>query len=208
MKTASVSNTNTVKEEETVIDDSLVKKLVEKINFPTYATASIYNTGKFNLDTIPNDLILRLGWSKIDSSNKKLKTDTEVYTQTSTKEIMKDSITKIFGSKVKYTDKTFTNIDVMTFNGYNENRGDISYSNNLYTADYIEGGGGDVPFIHQEVQKVLKNNDKIELYVKTAFVDTEYIGNIDDFEYIIYQNFENNKFEGKVAEVTATEFIK
>lgn len=131
-----------------------------------------------------------------------------MYTRIATKEIMKDSITNIFASKVKYTDKTFTNIDVMTFNGYNENRGDISYSNNLYTADYIEGGGGDVPFIHQEVQKVLKNNDKIELYVKTAFVDTEYIGNIDDFEYIIYKNFENNKFEGKIAEVTAAEFIK
>lgn len=212
--TSDLSNTNTTENigTEVNINDSIVKVLIEKIDFPTYATASIYNEGEFNLDTISNDLILRLGWSKLNDDDKEtfLNNDEEMYKDRVTKEILNSSILDIFGPNVKYTDKSFTNIDVPTFYGYEQNQGEINYSNNVYTADSIDGGGGDVPFIHQEVKKVLKYNDKIEVYVNTVFIDTQYIDddNGGDFEYIIYKNYNNNKFEEKLTETTSEEFSK
>lgn len=192
-------------------DDSDAKKVIEKIDFPTYAIASIYNEGKFNLDTISNDLILRLGWSKLSDDNKETIEDNEKLElkETAKKETLKNSILSIFGSKIKYTDKSFINTDISTFTGYNENQGKIIYSNSLYTANFIEGGGGDVPFIRQEINKIIKYDKKIDVYVKTAFVDTLYIdddNSEDDFEYIIYKNFKNNKFEEKLAETTGRKF--
>ena len=206
--TSNTSNNNTINTgatkdtgKEISFDDKLTKKVLKLIEFPTSAIASIYDEGKFNLDTISNDLILRLGWAKLDDNTKETIVDNErqELKQTAKKEILKNSIQNIFGSKIKYQDKSFDNIDVATFTGYNENRGEIKYSSNLYTAKYIEGGGGDVPFIYQELNKILKYENKIEVYVKTAFIDTIYIDGDDNseaqFNYKIYKNFKNNKFE-------------
>ena len=217
--TSNTSNNNTINTgatkdtgKEISFDDKLTKKVLKLIEFPTSAIASIYDEGKFNLDTISNDLILRLGWAKLDDNTKETIVDNErqELKQTAKKEILKNSIQNIFGSKIKYQDKSFDNIDVDTFTGYNENRGEIKYSSNLYTAKYIEGGGGDVPFIYQELNKILKYENKIEVYVKTAFIDTIYIDGDDNseaqFNYKIYKNFKNNKFEEKIAETTDGKF--
>ena len=208
-----LNNTNnTIENVETDLDinSNIVKDLLKKINFPTYAVASIYKEGDFNLNTISNDLILRLGWSKIDSNDKKLSSNNNTYKQTATKEILKNSILNIFGSKVNYLNESFTNIDVQTFDGYHENKGDIIYSNDLYTANYIQGGGGDVPFIHQEVSKVSKTNNTIKVYVNTAFVNPIYIDNDNggDFDYIIYKDFKNNEFEEQITKISSEAFYK
>lgn len=184
-------------------NNSTVKTLIEKIDFPTYAVASIYNQGSFNNVTIPNDLILRLSWSKAE---KKVVNGDGEYKQTATESDMENSVLNIFGTNVNYTDASFTNINVPTFHSYEENRGVVDYTGGLYQADYAEGGGGDTPFIHQEIGKVLKYSDRIELYVKTAFIDTKYNENTGDFDYILYNDFSNDEFKGKVAEMTATEF--
>lgn len=210
-KIDSISNTINNDTTELDVNDNIVRKLIEKIDFPIYATASIYNEGKFNLNTISNDLVLRLGWTKTDKQLVNNNVDNiGEYKQTATKKNLEECINKIFGNDVKVNHKSFTNIDVPVFYGYEENQGEIIYSNNLYTANYVEGGGGDVPFIHQEVKKVLKDNNKIEVYVKTAFIDTEYIDNDNggDFEYIIYKNYKNDKFEEKLATTTSEKFIK
>lgn len=102
--------------EELEIKDSVVKAIIKKFNFKTYATASIYKVGNFTKDNIPNDLILRLGWDKIEASKKRLSNNSAK--ETVTKEIMKQSIVNIFGNKINYKDNSFAKIDVDTFYGY------------------------------------------------------------------------------------------
>ena len=186
-------------------EDELVKGLIKKIEFPTYAIASIYKTGKFNLNTIPNDLVLRLGWAKAEKEVVKNTTDDiSEYKQTLTKEEFAESVSDIFGKRLDYLDDSFTNIDVPTFHGYYANRGVIDYNNNLYTANYRKGSG-DAAFIHQEVEKVLKYSNKIEVYVKTAFVDNEYSSNTRSFNYVVYKSFNADNFEEELARLSHAE---
>lgn len=196
---------NSNKETKLDINDNISQQLLNKINFPTYAISSIYNVKNFDSTNIPNDLILRLGWSKISPEDKTIIKDNEIIHQTATKQTLNNSIKNIFG-KINYTDTSFNNTNINTFSGYHENIGEITYSNNLYTANYVEGGGGDVPFIYQQLEKIIKYNNKIDIYVKTAFVDTKYDENLDDFKYIIYSDFNNNTFNTKLLETTSKEF--
>lgn len=189
-------------------DNEQVKKIIEKISFPTHAVASLYNTKGFDLDTIENDLILRLGWAKVEKELIQNDLDNVgEYKEIATKEEIEKSITKIFGKNVEYDNDTFNNIDVPIFYGYEKNQGKINYKNNIYTANYIESTGGDIPFIHQQIEKVLKYNNKIEVYVKTAFIDTIYDEASDKYEYIIYKNFKNNEFNMKLTQMDSLKFI-
>lgn len=182
-------------------NDEIVKELIQKIDFPTYAIASIYKTGKFNLNTIPNDLILRLSWAKADKEL--IKNNIGEYKQTVTKEKFAESVMDIFGRKLDYSDESFTNIDVPTFHAYYANRGVINYNNNSYTASYRKGSG-DAAFIQQEVEKVLKYSNKIEVYVKTAFVDSEYSSSTRSFNYVMYKKFNTDKFDEELGRITPT----
>ena len=152
---------NSNKETKLDINDNISQQLLNKINFPTYAISSIYNVKNFDSTNIPNDLILRLGWSKISPEDKTIIKDNEIIHQTATKQTLNNSIKNIFG-KINYTDTSFNNTNINTFSGYHENIGEITYSNNLYTANYVEGGGGDVPFIYQQLEKIIKYNNKIK----------------------------------------------
>lgn len=90
--------------------------------------------------------------------------------------------------------------------------GIINYDNNTYTSNYFESGGGEVPFIYEKLENAIKSGNKIELYVKTAFVDAEMKEensvNEPKFNYIIYKNFNfaTNQFEDKITTTTASEF--
>ncbi len=186
-------------------NDDIVKELAKKLDFKTYAIASIYKVKDFNLDTIPNDLILRLAWANIDENDKVIEDDKQI----ATKETLNNSVKNIFGTKTKYSDNTFTNIDVLKFSGYDENIGDITYADNKYIANYVEGGGGDTPFIYQYIDKAIKNKDEIKIYVKTAFVDITSFNEAQyEYTYTIYKNFDNEKseFSDKVTDIISTDF--
>lgn len=183
-------------------EDNIINILIEKIDFPTYAIASMYKAKAFNLGTIPNDLILRLGWANAEKELIKNNVDNMgKYKQTVSKEKFDESVANIFGTELNYLDDSFTNIDVPTFHRYAENRGVINYSNNVYTANYAKGSGN-AAFIHQEVHKVLKYSTKIEIHVKTAFIDVEYDKTKREFNYIIYKDFDDGKFKEKLEEAT------
>ena len=205
------ANENILKDGESVElnqENNEVKELIKKIDFPTYAVASIYKTKGFDVDTIENDLILRLAWSKLEKELVENNVDNiGEYKQTATKENLENSITEIFGKNMEYADETFTNIDVPTFYGNESNQGNVKFYNNTYTSNYIESEGGDVPFIHQQIEKVLKYNDRIEVYVKTAFIDTEYDEVSNEYNYIIYKNFKNNEFNKKITQMNSLKFL-
>ena len=185
------------------INSVLVQNSIEKIDFPTHAIASIYAAESFNLANIPNDLVLRLGWTKAEKEL--IKNDIDnlgEYKQKTTIENFDESVLEIFGTRVNYIDNSFTNINVPTFHAYYENRGAINFTGTSYIASYTEEGGIDSPFIHQEVDKVLKYDSRLEIHVKTAFIDTE----IGTDNYIIYRDFQNDEFVGKVSELTSEQF--
>lgn len=193
------------------VNDSIVQDIVKKFNFEPNVQGSIYKVGSFNLDTIPNDLILRMGWGIANKDEEKTINDsdelreTDKSTQTMTKEVMKKRVKSLFGTNVKYTDASFVNTDAETFCGHGITEGEIIYSNNLYTASYDVSGGDIIPFIHESIQKVLKYEDKVEIYVKTAFVDTD-----DYLMLVIYSDFDfnNNKFQNEIIRISEEEFCK
>ena len=51
-----------------------------------------------------------------------------------------------------------------------------------------------IPIIYQEVQEVIQYSDKIEIYVKTAFVD------VKNDKYVMYKSFDN-KFYGELLQL-------
>ena len=202
---------NTASGEELDINSTLVKSLVEKIDFDSYAMASILKLGNFNISNIPNDLILRLGWDKLTPTDKQQINSTLKVTVTS--DILKKSITNIFGNSVNYTDGSFQPVDVPTFYEYlshPDQMGIVEYSqnDNLYTENMYQGGGRDLPFIHTELQKAIKYDDKIDIYVNPVFIDIEYSDYYDN--YILYKsfNFDTNTFEESISIVSSDDYSK
>lgn len=188
------------------VNDSIVKNLTDKVDFNTNAKASIYKVGSFNSSNIPNDLMLKLGWDSI-KDKKQVEGLNPLPDEVVTKEEMAQSISNIFGSKINYTDASFTTVDVEKFHGYRGTFGDtVNYSNNTYSIELFQGGGGPAPFIYEQVTKALKYDNKIEVYVKTGFVDFEYVESSDSFNEILYKNFDFalNKFEYQVSKMPET----
>ena len=201
-------------EKDIQVDTETLKNLVDKINFPTYATASLYNVKSFDLNTIPNDLILRLGWSKINIHDESVSlyrnNDEVIQTQTVPKNTLYQKISNIFGTNIQYEDSSFINDNISTFNNIVDNPGSINYSNDIYTASYVASSGGTSPFIHQEIEKVIKSDNTVKLYVKTAYVDLKYSDDLMGYYYYIYKdfNFESNTFENFIKKIADNSFFE
>lgn len=215
--TSNAEKTNTVntenktsqeKGEELKISNRDVQKILEKFNFSSSnVISSIYKIGEFNKTDIPNQLVLKLGWYKLD--NEKTTKDYENLRETVDAKVLKDSIYSVFGKDIKYQDRAFKygNVDIFTAYAIE----DINYNTNTdkYEATIFQGGGGDIPFIHEEFSKAIKRDNEIKIYVKTAFVDSTWVDN-NDFVYDIYSdyNFRKETFENKLYTTNATEFYK
>lgn len=193
-----IQENNTVEKESVeevpvVEEKSLSDKLIDKIKFKDYLEASIYKVGNFTRETIPNDLILRMGFARAvqKPENKQVETSTPYHDIS--KDQIENGIKELFGSNIKYKHDKFINIDVETFNGFYEIRDTVKpVDNNEYEFIYYEGGGGDTPFVHQEIYDVIENENKIEIKVKVAYVDTVYdeTQKIGLFKYHIYKDFD------------------
>lgn len=186
-----------------------IKKVLDKIDYDTPYLAGIYKQGNFNRETIPNDLILRLAFEKW-SHNDYEKNGEQPY-QKMSKEEMKEYVTNLFGKNIKYNDAPFLTLTVGRFDAYTEICDGVDYSDydENYVTEYHPGGGGDRPFIHQQVNKVLKYDDKLEIYVKTVFGDV--IGTTNDENYFIYEiyknyNFKTDVFDNSLLEVVNEQF--
>lgn len=196
------------------LTDNEVNEILKKFNFETSTEASIYKKGDFTQAysnyQIPNDLILRMAWDKISMSEDARREITEEKsTVTVSQEAMEKSIDNLFGD-IDYKNQSFENIDCETFAGYNLNPGTVIYENGQYIANYLEGGGGSVPYLYQVVQKAIEEGNEIHLVVKTAFIDTIYDEDIDDFIYNLYSDFDfaTEKFENQVTSCTEDKFYE
>ncbi len=199
------NNISVTQEVGNVLDrnNELVEQMKEKITFAPNVIASIYNAEPFSTSTIPNDLKLRLGWSKVKNEDK-LKSINEKNEEVEAieKDTMEESIKNILGHQVKCKHEDFENTNISTFSTYAQNKGTIYYSDALYKSignTNIEDGIA--PLIYQEIEKVVKYNEKVIVYVKVAYMDT------DENKYVVYKDFNDNKFEEKLSELTPEELF-
>lgn len=185
-------------------ENELVKKIAKKITFAPNVVASIYNVGEFNLETIPNHLKLRLAWANTKSEDKLTAMNINGQEiESIEKNTMEQNIKDTFGIDVKYKDESFANTDVIAFSKYAINQGTINYSSDLYTGTKTEfTEKPESPLIYQEIQKVIKYNKKVELYVKVSYMNPE------NGRYSIYKDFINGQFTGKLLETTSEELFE
>lgn len=134
---------------------------------------------------------------------------------------MEKNIQNIFGKSINYKDKTFEweSTTFAKINRYIEQYGTtggavVEYKNGKYITEYFDGlGGGGQPFIHQEISKVLKYDDKIELYVKTAFVNPNMKVDenmVSKLYYEVYKDYDflKEQFNQKLLEITEEEYYE
>ena len=209
------------KGEEIKLDDKLVKNLRTKFDFNKMTTIqNIYENIGVSADNMSNELKLELAWNNIAFENKNGEWDktkvfnvgTEKSYATISQEEMKKSLESLFGTNVKYTDATFENNETQPFWTCRNTKGTVKYQNNKYTSNFVEGGGAGYPYIDEHIKKVIKYDDKIEIYVVTAFctVNEE---NATEADILIHSDYNkatkkienlvdhyNGKFEGADTE--------
>ena len=205
-KTNSVVDTNAeIEEIGTVLNhqNEIVNKLIEKITLPLNTTASIYQIGDFDKETIANDLKLRIGWANLEETSKyHAKQATGETTILVEKSAMEEAIKEIFGEQVTYTDSLFDNTDVKAFSECAETQGKIDFDGENYIGVVNENAeSGKVAFVYQEVQKVVKYEKEIIILTKTAFIEQQ------DNKYIVYKKY-NKDFKNKLMEITPEELFE
>ena len=184
--------------------NKLAEEMKEKIIFPSNVVASIYNTQGFNTNTISNELKLILGWASTDDG-KKLKSINEKNEEVEAleKQVMSETIKSTLGPNIKYIDEPFNYAKINLFESASRNYGQIIYSDGLYTSILKAEQEEEIsPLIYQEIQKVVKYSEKVIVYVKTAFLDTD--GN----NYQIYKNFKNNNFSDELVQIEHDELFE
>ena len=155
--------------------------------------ACIYKNVGFTRNTIPNDLILRMGF---DSATSNL-TEWNESVHISAKQ-MSQAIQNIFGKNMKFKHSNFYFVDEPVFYDYTAWQTLIEYYEQLnelgevYVAYVTEGGGGAQPGIGENIQKILQYNNKIEVYVNPVFCDYP---NGDEGPELIYRSFDFTKGE-------------
>lgn len=194
-----ISQENSVMQNNVAEPKSNVEKVIDKIYFKDYAEASIYKVGEFTRETIPNDLILRLGFAKALQKLENKQVEEKFPNHEINKIEIEKGIKELFGNDIKYKHDKFINIDVETFNGFHEIRDTVKPVDNKYEFIYFEGGGVDTPFIHQEIYDTIETENKIEIKMKVAYVDTVFDETQKEgfCKYHFYKDFDFNTDEFK-----------
>jgi len=172
-------------------DNEIAKQIINKITFSPNVTADIYTEGELDINTISNNLKLKIGWEKT-KEEKKVKAINENNEEIITleKTTMDETIKEVFGPLVKCNSESF----------YYTNTQRINYSEGMYK-NAIKEDEGISSLIYQEVQKVVKYSEKIVVYVKTVYI------NVEDGKYVAYKNFEDGNFDDKLVEFTSEELF-
>lgn len=195
------SNQSTTQEIGNVINknNEVVPKIINQITFSPKVTASIYSEGEFTAESMPNDLKLKMGWSKTKNESilKSINENNEEV-ETIEKMTMDETIKTVLGPTTESKGESFDYAKVTSFAASDEK---VTYSAGLYTKISKNLQEEKTPFIYQEVQKVVRYSEKIILYVKTVYIVVE------DGKYIVYKGYENNEFTEKLFEIKPEELL-
>ncbi|MBR3152773.1 MAG: hypothetical protein IKF52_04120 [Clostridia bacterium] len=186
-------NENNSNGEEININSSDVKGLFKNTgNQKTFAKYAIYGSN----GDISNDLKLKIALASVK--------DSEINVDNNVKTISKDKVDnyliEIFGStnNIKYNDVELYNDDNFS-KVYNVEKYVYKKDNEVY--EIVESGINEnqPSFINDYIEKAVKYDDRIEIYVVPLFVKTFSIDN-NDMGYQLYSgyNFENKDFDGEL----------
>ena len=197
------------KGEELSVDNELLTKIREEFDFNEMTIIQkIYENAGSTIDTFSNEFKLLVAWNNlavdIDFDDERVKDlGKEDCKVTIEKEDLEESMKEIFGSNVKYIDESFDNTDDEPFSQFNPTKtGMVTYSNGSYTANFIEGGGMGYPFIDEYVVNGIKYSDRVEIFVKTAFV--RYEGQVGYDDFIIYKDYEDGEMKNKIDTISVS----
>ena len=148
-----------------------------------------------------------MAWDRIEFDDDAMTQDFKLI---ASNQDMSNSVKSLFGDHFTYKNESFENIDSQIFDCYNLNQGIIEYSNDSYIAQCLEGGGGSAPYISEVAQKAVRCDDEIKIYVKTAFVDTDYNEEKDSFYNYFYSDFDfkNEEFTNQIKVIDENDFYK
>ena len=199
------------------IESNIVKASLQKLNFQSYVFAEMLQNGNFNRKTIPNELVLRMGWSSTDDED--FNYDNYVNNiVTFSRSNMEKSIKNIFGPNITYKDASFAPTQLDDFAGGYREHGPYEYDSKTETySAHIFGSDEQEKFsVWQEVYKAEKSENKLRIYVRVIYynglnyLEPEVIG-LSEEEILkqnievtseIYKNIAGNTAVDKLGEVS------
>lgn len=158
-------------------------------NGKTFAKYAIYSSGGFDetKNNIKNNLRLKLAMAQVTNSDMD-KTST-------TKSIPKEKITQ-------YAEKIFTQIDDLEYKDFSIFAGDSNFSEKYKTIGYVYNNQKEAYEIQENeteedtpsevteiVTKVIKDGNKMEIYVKPMYIETFYSDEISAMACSIYADY-------------------
>ena len=193
-----------------ITDQDEIEAIIEEIEESgawIFENADFYIEGDFDTTTISNELILKLAWNAIvdEIANEydyrtdgysadgievtSLDDTTATGTITISQEKMNEKIVEIFGDEIIYTDESFDNeVDYSYFWTFREGVVDVTYEDDVYFAEYTEGGGSRPEWIEEYAYKMIEYEDSIEIYVKMYVVKED--EESEDYAFCYYDGYD------------------
>lgn len=184
------TSTKVVKKEdnEEISPDSIyIKSLISDYDYITSTNAleiydKLYSSDKTNIKDIDEDYLKALAFRKIESITSKKEISEEEFN---------DSLKLLFGDQVSYENKDFS-IDKGCYSA-EYNKDDMTY-----TIKEGECGSSYTKSIQRKIVKASKTNDKLEVSVAVAILDTD--------TNKVYTNYKDNTLTDEVEGVTEKDF--
>lgn len=207
------ANNTTVKEEKWELTSDMIASISDKIDFEKWVLATLYYENDFDVNNISNEMILRLGYSKISSNwDADLKngnifdTANGLYRKISAADIDKN-VKDLFGNSLKYNHQTFVAAKYGAVCGigglknliYDENKKE-------YITEFNQGGGAYIT-PKQYIYDTKKVGNEVEVYANIYFFEGEQSLYYKDFKFddVYYiDNYVVNRAIG-FNEVTCTD---
>ncbi len=197
-----VSDTLEIKESQTVdqdlpLDSDIALELLEKVSvFNNYKAGSyygyFYNQDYMDISMISDDAKVIIGITQNENfANDFLNATYDAVAPDGTpldviilsKEEIQEGINSFFGPNTSYTDTDL--IDGSDYCGFSKFKFDNT--RNVYMSDPITCSGFPKPYVDSKLMRVHQSGDKIELYVKIAYVKYETTNSEEVVQYI-YKN--------------------
>lgn len=206
--TTNANVTNVEVAEEMSLDDETVQTLYSYVNG---AQSSLYKYETVNKSTIDNDLVLKMAYNYLANTNENLYKHEEGYVSEGIgtytgdyieKDLIAEGANTVFGKEINYQDEEFYIKDeTMMQSKHSEYESEkLSYNSEKENYELISFDSESYTDVKEIVEKALKYNDKIEIYVKPIFWYCDMANEINttDLDHVytyLYESFDYDNFE-------------
>ena len=179
------------------LDDELVASLIEKVDFKSYVLANLYAVDGFDVKTIPNHLILMMGFNDVKIVCD-LRGDDPSAIETVSSSLIDKNIKNIFGNAISYVNQNF-NPSRNGLYGYDfYYSAEIKYSDDSYIVSCPAKNSVNPEVATQEFYKATMKGNEIKLYSYIKF-SRDIVSSGD----CIYRDYDMNSTSDKFSNVVA-----